>query len=73
MYLGNGKARNGNPSSTEQQQNSEGKISFSIQGTKKEIRQKLFNNNCPKPAIQSPEKQTNKQNCPPLTEAERGA
>lgn len=52
MYLGNGEARNGNPSSTKQQQNSEGKFSFSIQGTKKEIRQKLFNNNCPKPAIQ---------------------
>ena len=61
MYLGNGKARNGNPSSTEQQQNSEGKISFSIQGTKKEIRQKLFNNNCPKPAIQPRKKKQKKK------------
>ena len=60
LYLGNAEARNGNPSSTEQQQqNPEGKISFSIQGTKKETRQKLFNNNCPKPAIQP--RKTNKQ------------
>lgn len=31
---------------------------FSIKGTKKETRQNFFNNNCPKPAIQSRRKKT---------------
>ena len=60
LYLGNGEARNGNPSSTEQQQqNPEGKISFFIQGTKKETRQN-FSTIIALSQPYSPEKKKNK-------------